>query len=150
ISTLDGLGREVTSARVVPYGSGSSAGYDYEISRTDTTYDADNNVQETQHWERIVGASATPTGPSALGYANAVRTATVNWYDAQKRLVATAELGTEASTPGFSSSGSPPPARTWFDPLSRPSITPGVTTPINRAGTPESAPLTIYRYDRRG
>src|SRR5690606_27609001 len=77
---------------------------------------------------------------------NAVRTRTVNWYDIEKRLIATAELGTEADT------FSPPTTPEWTRPTTPPTadIDEYEFNGVDRNGVPAEAPLWIYVYDKRG
>lgn len=105
VTHLDSVGRVSSTAMMMPTTdmySGSNFPVDLgERERTDMFYDADGNVVETKRWERI-GAYGGEGGEGGEGdeildLSNAVRTRTLNWYDVQKRLVATASLGTESS-----------------------------------------------------
>ncbi len=87
ISRLDSFGRVTSTSSIRPDVGGTGA--QHELSRTDYTYDGDGNISETAEWTRVDGQG------DSLDGSNAVRTRTVNWYDPQKRLIATAELGTE-------------------------------------------------------
>src|SRR5262249_3562698 len=81
VSTLDGLGRVASTRSVVPRLSGSTVLYDFEMSRTDNHYDADNNLERVTHWERIVDANAASPAQAALDATNAVASMTLNWHD---------------------------------------------------------------------
>ena len=93
IIQMDSLGRVKSNASMVPstqqYSSSNLPVNLKELTRTDYVYDTDGNVVETKFWERVEDTGQTLDGM------NAIRTRTLNWYDVQKRLVATAELGTE-------------------------------------------------------
>lgn len=94
VTVLDSVGRVASVAQMAPStdeytGVNTPEGLK-ELTRIDSIYDADGNVVETQSWERIVDDAT-----DKLGLSNAVRTRTLNWYDVHKRLVATAEIGTE-------------------------------------------------------
>jgi len=138
IRRLDSLGRLKESAQVLP--SSLATGGEYELTRTDSVYDADGNVIETHHWERVIDDAA-----DRLSLSNSVRTRTVNWYDVHKRLIATADLGTEqaagyvAGATGFVRGAVAPSASVNNDVLT-----------VDRQGVPPGAPLRIYEYDKRG
>ncbi|MCW5757216.1 MAG: RHS repeat protein, partial [Phycisphaeraceae bacterium] len=138
INKLDGVGRVSQSRTVLPGGE-STAGMEYELSRTDYEYDANGNAKDVKVWTRVA-----MTG-EALDPSNAVRTRTVNWYDVEKRLVATAELGTEEDT--FS-----PTTSEWTYVDSAPSATyaGADVTGANRGPLPEGVPFWVYVYDKRG
>jgi hypothetical protein len=91
VSTLDGLGRTVKTAQL---GKWSGSSWHYELARTDYLLDADGNVCGTSHLERVLsdGDELVANGAGA----NAVRTRSVAWFDPQKRLMASAELGSES------------------------------------------------------
>lgn len=97
VTHLDSVGRMSSSVMMMPTTdeySGSNLPVNLvERERTDMVYDADGNVVETKHWERVGAYSGA--GDEVLNLSNAVRTRTLNWFDVQKRLVATASLGTE-------------------------------------------------------
>lgn len=150
ISELDGLGRVISSATVVPRGSGPPIDYELEVARTDYVYDPDNNVQEVHRWERVVDAASLSPTDDKLGFHNAVRSTTLNWHDVQNRLVATAEVGTGHNA--FVSTDQNP-IYTWFDPTERPHIDPDASQAsdkVDRKQVPNNIPLTIYSYDRDG
>lgn len=105
VTRLDSLGRVKSSSMMLPgdqaySGSNTPMGLK-ELQRTDYSYDPDGNVVETRNWERVADSG------TILDSSNSVRTRTVNWYDVQKRLIATADLGTEDGNNGyfFSSEG---------------------------------------------
>lgn len=136
---LDGLGRVSKELSGVP-GTGSGGVSLQELSRTEYTYDGSGNVVESSTWERVVDVASSA---DELDVTNAVRTRVVSWFDAQRRLIATADLGTEldaftAGTPSqpFVYNGAAPP--TW-DPA-----TPGT---VNRSGLPDQARLRINKYN---
>ncbi|MFG0243500.1 MAG: polymorphic toxin-type HINT domain-containing protein [Phycisphaerales bacterium JB054] len=144
INRLDSFGRVSQALTVRPDVTGS--GIEYELERTDYVFDGDGNISQTLRYVRTepAGDVLTATG----GSPNAVRTRTVSWYDKQKRLIATADLGTEdpanqwiASDLDASfnfDSGTPP---TWDD------MTYTVTPP---ADLPAYAQLWFYVYDVYG
>jgi YD repeat-containing protein len=94
ITVLDGLGRAV-SRRNLTLRDGA---WGYELSRTDYELDVDGNVVDTRRYDRV-SYNDTLSGDGVLSAeganANAVRTRSVSWHDAKKRVVASAELGTE-------------------------------------------------------
>lgn len=98
IKKLDALGRVASVASITQQ---SDTDYTFEITHTDNAYDGDGNVAESVRWDRVDPQSTT----AALSTANAVATKTVTWYDPQKRVVATAELGTQSSSYTNPSSG---------------------------------------------
>ena len=89
VTRIDNLGRVAQVASIVP---GTITGTDdgYELTRSDNTFDAEGNVTMVRRWERVI----SDTDP-VLSESNAVCSTSVNWYDEKKRLVATADLGTE-------------------------------------------------------
>lgn len=89
ITRIDNLGRVAQVASVVP-GTVTPTEDGYELTRSDHTYDTNGNVTMVRRWERVID----DTDP-VLNELNAVCSTTVSWYDEKKRLVATAELGTE-------------------------------------------------------
>ncbi|MCC7390710.1 MAG: hypothetical protein IT431_18335 [Phycisphaerales bacterium] len=93
INVLDSFGRVASTRSLRP--DLSATGVEYELARTDYTYDGDGNVSETAQWTRVEAEG------DSLDGSNAVRTRSVSWYDAQKRLVASAELGTEDGDDGW-------------------------------------------------
>ena len=140
ITRLDSLGRVMESASILPDATG-----EYELTRTDYIYDADGNVVETLSWERVLHDSV-----ERLSTANAVRSRTVNWYDVQKRLIATAELGTELADGYVAGAAADPFTRgaapTWTEGGGGEIVIvwPGGSAP------PEGSPVRIYEYDGRG
>ena len=98
----------------------------------------------------MVDANATSPSPLALDETNAVWSRTFNWYDASRRLIATADYGTGDTGNQYVVSDAPP-VPTWYDPPVGPEIDPEATSnQIDRAGVPSDVPLTIYHFDRRG
>jgi hypothetical protein len=95
VSALDGLGRVKWTASVAPgnvAGASSQADkYAYQLTRTDYVYDKFGNAIETISWDRV-----RPQG-DVLDATNAVRSRTFAWFDLKKRMIATADLGTEQS-----------------------------------------------------
>ena len=66
----------------------------FEIQRTDTTYDSEGNAIVVESYERLHDdASGAPVLTAAGGQANCVASAVWNWFDAEGRLIATANLG---------------------------------------------------------
>jgi hypothetical protein len=94
VTKLDGAWRVASVSNVRP-GPGSG-GYEYELSRSESVYDGTGNVVESLYFERAVNDSY-PDLVAASSGGNAVRTRTCYWYDTEKRLIATMELGTEQS-----------------------------------------------------
>jgi YD repeat-containing protein len=145
ITKLDSLGRPSWTASVVYPSAGGvhpefGTAYGYELTRTEYTYDPNGNVVDTARWERVVDDTT-----DVLSASNAVKTRSVSWYDVQKRVIASADLGTEVST--FSQPG------VGFTPYTRSLTAPSwdkSTNTINRGTLPASAQLTINVYDRYG
>ncbi len=138
LNVFDGLGRLKSASTVLP-GRSTVAPYAYELTRTEYTYDYFGNVLEETHLER-----ADPDGPDLLSDAagNAVRTRRVNWYDTERRLIASADLGTERPTltvgPALDSGGNP---------TSLYERTAQAPTPTDSAGLPQTALVTFNVYD---
>jgi YD repeat-containing protein len=149
VSQIDGIGRVAWTATVVPRQGASGMEYTFELARTDYEYDGDNNIEKVHRWERIRDASSGQNHDDVLGHHNAVRSTTLNWHDVHRRLVASAELGTERLDGLFTTNGTDPAAHGWFVAETRPEIDPGLQT-IERGNTPVDIPLTVYRYDRDG
>lgn len=141
INKFDGVGRIAQALKVRP-GSGGPSSDVYELSRTDYFYDADGNANDIVVWTRVLD-----DGVDALSNGNAVRTRTVNWYDVEKRLIATAQLGTEEDA-GFVPTGSSTPVYDRVANVTAPSWDSELG--VNRQGLPDVAPLWIYVYDRTG
>lgn len=137
VTRLDALGRATSTAALLP---GSSTGLNgYELERTDYTYDGDGNILQAERWVRVESAD------DVLDLDNAVRTRTISWYDAQKRLVATADLGTEQGEDGFVAGAKSSFSADQFDP---PTWTAGTIDLPD--GLPSDAIVWIYVYDRYG
>ncbi len=134
VKILDGVGRVVSTKSVL-----TRAGFNpwtYEVSRTDYVYDVDGNVIETTRWERALEDAA-----GVLTTANAVRSRSLSWYDVKKRLIASADLGTEDATDTFV---------TGAGMQSRPADPPQSTTDPAAHGLPPYAQVWLYEYDRAG
>lgn len=158
VSVVDGIGRIASTARVLPRaGTGGTVDYSFELERTDNIYDADDNVHETVHWERVVDANTSTTTTPTLGTGNAIRTTSMSWHDLNNRVIATAELGTEQSA-GFVSNGSPPSRQgDWYNPgtkfkidLVNGTVFANLNTPLNDSFMPLDIPLTVFRYNKKG
>lgn len=143
IKTLDPLGRVASVASIAPRQSDTD--YTFEITRTDNAYDGDGNVAESVRWDRVDPQSTT----AALSTANAVATKTVTWYDPQKRVVATAELGTQATSytnplsGGYTIFG----ANGSLDTAPAIVVTSGVASVENNSSLPPFARLNLSYYD---
>ncbi|MFO0836598.1 MAG: polymorphic toxin-type HINT domain-containing protein [Phycisphaerales bacterium] len=143
IKTLDALGRVASVASIAP--RQNDTGYTFEITRTDNAYDGDGNVAESVRWDRVDLQSTT----AALSTANAVATKTVTWYDPQKRVVAAAELGTQATSYTNPSSG----GYTIFDSNGdvvegpRIEVSNGLATAVIPSGFPSYARANLSYYD---
>lgn len=94
ITRLDSLGRTASTITAVPtkglFATSNTPDGLKQLTRTDLCYDTDGNVIETISWDRVKDDANAEVGSS-----NAVRTRTVSWYNPQKQLIATADLGTE-------------------------------------------------------
>jgi len=137
VTRLDDVGRVESTASLLP---GTATGLSgHELERTDYEYNDDGLAIESRRWIRV-----DPSGDE-LTTTNAVRTRTVSWYDVQKRLIATADLGTEQGASGFvaGSEGSFTP-----DQYTPPTWNGSVVTPPT--GFPADALLWFYVYDRYG
>lgn len=148
ITRLDSQGRTAAQASVAPGKATGSDPYGYELTRTDYLYDRAGNAVDVARWERVL-----PTSDS-LDLTNAVRSRTVSWYDRSKRLLATAELGTEQSAGYVAGNsqfirytqGATPP-----DDFNAPAPTLNTSTGvIDRAGIPAGAQLQVFAYDKKG
>lgn len=104
VSYVDGLGRVVSTCTVDP--GAATPGQEYELARTDNVYDQNGNVIEVLHLERVKDAGNALIATGAPENRNAVSSRELRWYDFSNRLIATAGLGSGAST--FISSGDPP------------------------------------------
>lgn len=143
VKTLDALGRVASVASIAPRQNDTD--YTFEITRTDNAYDGDGNVAESVRWDRVDPQSTT----AALSTANAVATKTVTWYDPQKRVVATAELGTQATSytnplsGGYTIFG----ANGSLDTAPAIVVTSGVASVENNSSLPPFARLNLSYYD---
>ena len=111
-----------------------------QLTRTDYTYDTDGNVTETVSWVRTIDDVN-----DELSGSNAVRNRSLNWYNAQKRLIASAELGTENEIEGYKTPDPIPNvsysvAPTWNF----------TTGEFDREGLPEYALINLNEYDEEG
>ncbi|MBK7406254.1 MAG: hypothetical protein IPJ41_17020 [Phycisphaerales bacterium] len=136
-NVLDSFGRVSQAVSILPDLNGGQPVR--QLARTDYTYDLDGNVAETTQWTRVL-----ETG-DVLDPSNAVRSRSLSWYDRQKRLTASADLGTEDSDNEWVSAD---PAYTYDRDLA-PTWDAG-TGQTDRAGLPASAQLWIYIYDEYG
>jgi YD repeat-containing protein len=147
VSRLDGVGRIAETASVLPLDSE----HEYELSRTDFAYDADGNVVETASWERFVDATnlaSATSGESRLDTNNAVRTRSISWYNPQKRLIATADLGTEQA--GYVAGAS---SYVRLEPIANATSVPSFNADTGVRTIPSAlaaARVTINHYDDTG
>lgn len=155
VTHLDSVGRVSSTIMMVPStdvysGTNTPVGL-VERARTDFVYDTDGNVIETARWERV------DDGGVVLEGTNAVRTRTVNWYDVHKRLIATAELGTESASNEYQ-----------FDPavslyvhsvpgpgddvslFSVPQWDASTSAVVDLGSLPQTALVRVYEYDENG
>ncbi|MCC6321967.1 MAG: hypothetical protein IT438_11100, partial [Phycisphaerales bacterium] len=141
VTRLDGVGRVVSTSTIVP--GRVVEGAEFELTRSENTCDADGNVVETAVWDRMVDDNV-----AVLSAANAVRSRTVSWYDVKKRLIATADLGTENNAGFVNATGT----AYQRDENLRPTFTtsPGGTAVVSRAGLPSFALLRAMEYDTAG
>ena len=90
----DALGRELSAAMGVECDDAGvparGTGKLRELTRTDTVYDADGNPLRTVSRERLHDA---PRNELVLGPGNSIASYSFNWYDANRRLIATADVG---------------------------------------------------------
>lgn len=113
----------------------------YQIARTEYEYDDQGRQISTASFERTHHDAAAELTIDSDG--NAVATWQWSWYDYNGRLKATASLGTgNATSDQFVNST--PPTRT----PDSPSLASDGT--VDRAGVPNYAILTCYRYDAAG
>jgi YD repeat-containing protein len=157
-TVLDGLGRTAKTRTILPPSTltGNNIGIAPELSRTDYEYDLDGNVLRTTTWQRIVPWESG--GQAALDATNAVSSTTLNWYDQQRRLVATVDLGAtdgsvDPASVGFNSAHAfvgEVDDILWYNPDSPPTLVPLPALAIERAGVPAHFPLTIYHYNLAG
>jgi YD repeat-containing protein len=152
ISRVDALGRVTWTASVAPRSSGTAA-FSYQLSRTDYTYDVDGNVIRTDQWERILDSfSPTTAGPGdVLSSINAVRSTTLNWYDTQRRLVASADYGT-GTGPGGTFTTDPANIEAQVPEATlnnRPTLN-AMNGTVDRSGIPATIPISINHYNIKG
>ncbi len=173
-AVVDALGRVTSSSTIATRTVAGKLDYAYEVARTDTAYDPDGNARFVTRWERVDNA---PGSAPTLGGPNAVWSMSVNWYDAEKRLIATADLGAGAnaetimlplsptsSTYTSSSSGNGPQPPPWFGLQTNMDLYPRIEPPMSGTGAgvvfrggengvnavPSGVPLTLYHFDMRG
>ncbi len=147
VSVLDGLARTISTSRLGVWSSGCGE-WGYELARTDFDVDADGNTVATAQFERVL-----PDGDSLTtgGAANAVRTRSAAWFDPQKRLIASAELGTESRGPLGAGESLMIACPTVYSrvPNDANASSPFIQTSpvqVNRAGLPDWALLSVNRY----
>lgn len=141
VTTVDGLARPVREAVIIMVASA-----EFEMAATLSELDDEGNVRCSRRLERLdnpLAQGAAATLAATGGSINAARSRTVNWYDAQNRLIAAADLGTEATSfsPGaeaFSYSATTPPTLTEAGVYAAPS------------GMPANAAVTVNLYNRAG
>lgn len=151
ISRLDGVGRIATTAVVSP-GMSAAGAWDYELSRVESSFEDEGNVKQSVTYER--GSS----GADSLSDANAVRRQSVMWYDTQKRIIASAELGTEAeiATPNgptfayLSTQSSGVTPRPYTRSGTAPTFDPATGAIVSDAGLPARAQLSMSHYNGAG
>ena len=156
----DALGRLVSTSvmrgEIESAASGPEPSNDYEIERTDNTYNVDGQLERTSHLVRVVLNSTNTLAVSGTS-ANAVRTDTLTWYDANARVIATASVGTgaPAESPDRPNGTF---CNTSADAYPAPSIsleaapTWNTASPQgwNRGGLPGSAQISTTTYDDSG
>jgi len=137
VTLLDGMNRAAVTQSIAPY-KGSSA-FSYQLSRSEMTYDGDGNVIDTSRFDR-----ADDTGGDVLGSTNSVRSRSVAWFDTNKRMVASAELGTEDPSNRY----------VWhaasFNRATCATPTWTASSGFTRQSLPASALLTVSVYDTSG
>ncbi len=140
ITRVDGLGRASSSAAMWRDG----ATWNHELSRTDYTIDANGDVIDTWRLERVV-SGGSPTLDASTG-GNAVRSRSVAWYDPKKRMIASADLGTEQGA-GFVA-GAPQYIRPMDDGnVSAPKINFQTNGVVNDEPLGPEALLSVNNYD---
>lgn len=142
ITQTDALGRTTSVATVV---QSDRETWDRELERSDSVYDADNRLIESNRWNRVIADG------QVLDFSNAVRTRTWYWYDYNGRVVSEADLGTESLDQDGVSVYHAADTQT-VRPTSGPSL-------IDSSGSwvlqgwqtlPASARITAYAYDEAG
>ena len=155
VTHLDSIGRVSSTIMMVPttdvYTPTNTPVGLIELQRTDFVYDTDGNVIETAFWERVKDTGAVLDGT------NAVRTRSLSWYDVQKRLIATAELGTESSINAYAFDPSanlydhsvpgPGQDRSLFD---IPYWDESTSAVLGLGNLPSAARVRVYQYDDNG
>ncbi len=149
VNEYDSLGRVVRTSfcsEEHPDTPGTCGGY--ELTRTERTYDAFGNVLCEIRRDRMHDYATTGImGP----YSGALITYAYNWYDPYtKRLVATANFGTNAAT-GYTTSFNPPTGFTG-DPSGWPDAPTwdGSKYVIGTTNLTGNALVTLYDYDAAG
>lgn len=139
LTTVDGLGRTIAVRSIIPNHNGSAL--EYEVARTENTHDEDGNLIEVLSWERTLH-----DGANAIGATNGVCTRSYTWYDPNKRVIATANLGTGLETFSYNAA---PLNRLDFSVPPKVDIVSGIAT-VNRQGLPDSAQVQVYEFDEAG
>jgi len=144
-AVLDGLGRVAVEYSMEPNAHlvhGETVGPEglKQLSTTEYGYDADGNVVEVINWVRTQDDQVFE-----LTGSNAVRTRTKNWYNAQKQLIATADLGAENLLEGFKTPTSIP-----TDAYETPPAWNFTNGDFYRNGVPDYALITLNEYDEDG
>ncbi|HYE01647.1 MAG TPA: hypothetical protein VD963_00285, partial [Phycisphaerales bacterium] len=150
VSTLDGLGRRVSSTDL----GWNGTAWARQLNRTDYLPDAEGNVCASARFERVIEDDNALVADSQFGAVNAVRTRSLAWFDPQKRLTASADLGSESRGaaglgPDMLVAGPTAYERVVNDGnASEPYIhVPAQGDPeIRRVGLPDWARLSINRY----
>ncbi len=152
ITRLDSLGRVASTITAIPsrgaFGTTNIPNLLKQLTRTDLRYDTDGNVIETAFWERVKDSGTELDGT------NTVRTRTLNWYNPHKRLIATADLGTE-SQHGYRFESStyahevPGPGDNVNE-FDVPYWDESTSTVLGLGTLPASAMVSIYQYDDSG
>lgn len=151
ITILDAGGRPQSVSTVAVGVATASDAYAHELSRTEYSYDSSGNVVEERRFERIDSQGDALSVSSG----NTTRFRTWNWYDTEKRKLATAELGAEGGkidgVARFAPAGSddprpdnPPAAIAGSDPDTIQDPASGITTDPSFA----AARIWIYVYDK--
>lgn len=133
VSVQDGLGRVTSEINAIENG----IYLQWELSRTDFTYDVNGNVIETRRFTRTEDTGEVLVADG--GSPNAVRSRTVTWYDNKNRVLAEADLGTEQSIFG-------PGAEVYAREATPPSYNEG-TMVVSRGNLPDKARLSINVYE---
>jgi hypothetical protein len=150
LTFTDGHGRVSNEITAMPGSIDVNTGEWYELTHTRYSYDDDGNATDVVRWVRTesVGNALIDrsTGEPDAMAPNAVAMRTVSWFDAEHRVIAQADLGTESETWIYDDTaaryGSP-------DPTDPPTYDHSTGT-IYRAGLDAGARLQINQYDLKG